>query len=144
MKRKKKISILNGPQGQVTENQDMLQIATDFYKNLFGHEDKPDIHLSESFWEVSDLLTAEENKTLSNPLSEEEIKLAIFYSYADGAPGPDGFPFLFYQKFWDLIKADFMALVKEFNNGSLDISRFNYVILTLIPKEDEATELKKN
>jgi hypothetical protein len=31
---------------------------------------------------------------LEAPFSEEEIK-----PYAEGAPGPDGFSFLFYQKF---------------------------------------------
>ena len=84
-----------------------------------------------------------ENNMLSSPLSEEEIRTAIFDSYADGAPGPDGFPFLFYQRFWDLIKNDFMALVKDFEKGRLDINRLNYVMLILIPKEAYATEMRK-
>jgi len=36
-----------------------------------------------------------------------------------------------------------MALVRTFENNELDISRLNYVILTLIPKENNATEMKK-
>jgi hypothetical protein len=36
---------------------------------------------------------------LDSNFSEEEIKRAIDESYAEGAPGPDGFSFLFYQKF---------------------------------------------
>jgi len=74
----------------------MIMIATNFYKSLFGYEDKLDIHLDTSFWEDSDKVTDEENEILAAPLSEEDIKTAIFGSYADGAPGPDGFPFLFY------------------------------------------------
>jgi hypothetical protein len=121
----------------------MLQIATDFYKQLFGYEEKPDIHLSGSFWKEDEKVTAEENELLATPLSEEEIKHAIFEAYADGAPGPDGFPFLFYQKFWDLIKPEFMTLVRDFEKGELDMARLNYVMLTLIPKEADATEMKK-
>jgi hypothetical protein len=41
---------------------------------------------------------------LTTPFFEEEIKEAIFSSYAEGAPGPDGLSFLFYQKFWEVIK----------------------------------------
>ena len=85
----------------------------------------------------------EENNIIDAPLSEEEIKYAIFSSYADGAPGPDGFPFLFYQNFWDLIKTDFMALVRLFEGNNLNMTRLNYVMLTLIPKEENATEMKK-
>ena len=106
----------------------MLNIATDFYKTLFGYEAKPNIHLKSSFWNDEEKLSEEENTMLSSPLSEEEIRTAIFDSYADGAPGPDGFPFLFYQRFWDLIKNDFMALVKDFEEGRLDINRLNYVM----------------
>lgn len=64
-------------------------------------------------------------------------------SYASGAPGPDGLSFLFYQRFWEVIKKDFMALVRDFECGALDIQRLNYSIVTLIPKEPDARHMKK-
>ena len=36
-----------------------------------------------------------------------------------------------------------MALVKDFEEGRLDINRLNYVMLILIPKEADATEMRK-
>ena len=36
-----------------------------------------------------------------------------------------------------------MALVRDFENNELDIARLNYVMLTLIPKEENAVEMKK-
>jgi hypothetical protein len=36
---------------------------------------------------------------LTAPFTESEIKEAVFSCYAEGAPGPDGLSFLFYQKF---------------------------------------------
>ena len=54
-------------------------LAVDFYKKLFGYEEKNDIHLDENFWEESDYITAEENNLLEAPLSEEEIKEAVFW-----------------------------------------------------------------
>jgi hypothetical protein len=80
---------------------------------------------------------------LKKTFSEEEIREAIFGSYAVGAPGLDGFSFLFYQNFLPLIKTDFMALVKDFDSGSLDVPRINFSIITLIPKEPKARDLKK-
>jgi hypothetical protein len=57
--------------------------------------------------------------------------------------GPDGFSFLFYQKFWSVIKIDFMAMVKGFERGEINISRLNYVVIILIPKEEEARSFLK-
>jgi hypothetical protein len=67
----------------------------------------------------------------------------VFESYASGAPGPDGLSFLFYQRFRDLIKKDLMALVSDFESGTLNVSRLNYSIITFIPKEPNARDIKK-
>lgn len=49
----------------------------------------------------------------------------MFDSYAEGGLGPDGFSFLFYQSFWDVIKSDFINLVKDFEAGQLNLDRLN-------------------
>ena len=89
-------------------------------------------------------MTEAENDILERPFSEEEIREAIMGSYANGTPGPDGLSFIFYQHFWEIIKGGFMALVRDFERGSLDIQRLNYSIVTLIPKEPDAKNMKKN
>ena len=78
---------------------------------------------------------------LEAPFTEEEVREAVFSSYAEGAPGPDGFSFLFYQEFWDLI--DLMNLIKNFEEGGLNLERINFAMITLIPKEPDARNLKK-
>lgn len=121
----------------------MLEYAVNFYDILFGEEQRSGVKLDEDFWEEEEKVTQAENDILEAKITEEEIKEAIFGSYVEGAAGPDGFSFLFYQKFWEIIKADFMALVREFEKGKLNVSRLNYAIITLIPKEPEAKNLKK-
>jgi hypothetical protein len=75
----------------------MLKHAMSFYKTLFGKEEDAGVSLNEDFWEESEKVSEDENVLLEAPFSEEEVKEAVFGSYAEGAPGPDGFYFLFYQ-----------------------------------------------
>jgi hypothetical protein len=121
----------------------MLKHAAQFYKTLFGNEQRENIRLDDNFWEESDKVTAEENELLEAELTEEEVKKAIDDSNAAGAPDPDSFSFLFYQRFWPLIKKDFMAMVGDFEKGEANVARLNYATIILIPKEDEARTLKK-
>jgi hypothetical protein len=69
---------------------------------------------------------------------KKEVKDAIFGSYAEGAPGLDGFSFLFYQKFWDIIKPELLSMFRDWHLGKLYLFRLNFSLLTLIPKEPDA------
>ena len=87
-----------------------MDIALNFYKDLFAREERVNINLDDNFLSESEKVSNEENELLVAPFSEEEIKEAIFSCYAEGAPGPDGLSFIFYQKFWDIIKGDLVCL----------------------------------
>jgi len=112
--RKKRISGLEGHDGWIDDNKGMLEHVVDFYRNLFGKEENSGVNLGQDFWEVDEKVTALENELLEAPFTENEVREAVFSSYAEGAPGPDGFSFLFYQVFWDLIKVDLMNLIRVF------------------------------
>jgi hypothetical protein len=120
----------------------MMKVARDFYKELFAKEPKEDITIGQSFWDEGDFISQEENDMLTAPFAEKEIKEGIFSCYAEGAPGLDGIPFLFYQKFWDIIKDDIVSLFRDFQKGDLDIHRLNFAMLTLIPKTSDARNMK--
>ena len=62
-------------------------------------------------------MSQDENAMLEAAFTEDEIKEAVFGSYAEGAPGPDGLPFLFYQKFWEVI-CNIPRLVRGLNMPS--------------------------
>jgi hypothetical protein len=133
--RKKRITCLETDKGIIEDNDQMLNHAVDYYKNLFGPEPMSGVRLDADFWDDDDKVSIQENELLEAPFSENEIRTAVFESYVDGASGPDGFSFMFYQHFWDLIKGDFMNVVRDFEASNLNIERLNYALITLIPKE---------
>lgn len=84
-----------------------------------------------------------ENAALTAPFSEEEVWLAIKGMNSTSAPGPDGLPVKFFQTFWNAIKIEVMAIFEEFYVGSIDLSRLNYWIITLIPKVPGASDIRQ-
>jgi hypothetical protein len=140
--RKKRIDCLMGVDGMVHDNSEILKIAASFYKNLFKREERGNFSLGAKFWGEEDRVSAGDLAELEAPFSEQEIKSAVFSCYPEGSPGPDGLTFLFYQKIWELVKEDVWSMVEEFYHGRLELFRLNFAMLTLIPKVDEAVELK--
>jgi hypothetical protein len=59
------------------------------------------------------------------------------------APGPDGFPALFYQTHWDLIQNEVCNAVPGFLNGVEIPDGFCDSVIVLIPKVSRAKNLSK-
>lgn len=57
----------------VHETKDMLTIATDFYKDLFKAESRPDIRIREDFFSDEEKVSQVENDLLSAPFTVDEI-----------------------------------------------------------------------
>lgn len=97
--RENHLSELNGENGPIYTTTEMLDVATSFYKNLFGFESKHNISLDPSLWREDELVTREENDMLQKKFSEEDISEAYFGSFAHGAPSPDGYHSYFIKLF---------------------------------------------
>ena len=112
------INTLEGPNGTTNDINEMLEIATNFYKELFKKESRNGFRLRDVFFSEDEKVKIEYNSFLQAPFTEDEVKEAIFRSYSDGAPGPDGLSFVFLQQFWEVLKPDIMALFKDFMRGT--------------------------
>uniref|UniRef100_A0A453SAZ9 Reverse transcriptase domain-containing protein n=1 Tax=Aegilops tauschii subsp. strangulata TaxID=200361 RepID=A0A453SAZ9_AEGTS len=62
---------------------------------------------------------------------------------ACSAPGPDGLPVVFFQKFWEILRSAIMPMFHEFYVGTLDMARINYGVISLIPKVVGATDIRQ-
>nr|GEY90012.1 RNA-directed DNA polymerase, eukaryota, reverse transcriptase zinc-binding domain protein [Tanacetum cinerariifolium] len=75
------------------------------------------------------------------PVSNKEIKQAMFDIDDNRAPGPDGFSSKFYKKAWDIIGNDVCVVVKEFFNKGKLLVELNATIISLIPKLETPTKV---
>jgi hypothetical protein len=59
------------------------------------------------------------------------------------APGPDGFLGEFYQKFWDVIKVDLMAMFSPFQRNELPLFHLNFGTIILLPKKENVVQIQQ-
>lgn len=76
--------------------------------------------------------------SLQAPFSLLEVRKALFSCAPEKAPGPDGLPMIFYQRFWNLLKLDIMAVF----NSLYSANELNSSWLCLISKKKEALSAK--
>lgn len=67
-------------------------------------------------------------------ITKKEIKETVFSMEPSKAAGPDGFPILFYQKFWSIVSGQVEQLVIKFWRVELDMRSINHTNIALIPK----------
>jgi hypothetical protein len=115
----------------------------EYYKSLFGTETPMLASLDKDFRDEHYKITENDRLSLVAPFTELELYETIFESDPAGAPGPDGFSFLFYQHFWSVIKEDLLLVVPHFYNHSLRVAKLNHAMLCLIPKEPNASIIQK-
>lgn len=143
--RRRKNTILSFKNGDETVEGDnnLLAHATEFYKNLFGFEQGHELQLDPDLWDSGELLDDSDNDFLTRPFSEEEIKEALFQMEKNKAAGPDVMPVQFFQSCWEIVKLDIIQMFEDFHNGTLDVSRINYGIITLLPKVVDAEKIQQ-
>jgi hypothetical protein len=91
--------------GSKCEAQDEIKgMVHQFYETLFSSEpcESMDAVLDAILVKVSDVM----NVDLCKPYTDEEIETALFQMGPTKAPGPDGFPALFYQIHWGFFKSE--------------------------------------
>jgi hypothetical protein len=121
------------------DNEDEInKLATDYYKNLFGPSNITTINMNDMNMRR---LNEDDRNYLTAPFSLDEIYKVVSDLKHNSAPGPDGFPAEFSRISGILLKRIFGICVMIFK-GNLDIKRLNYGVITLIPKVDNAMEMK--
>lgn len=143
--RKRKNTVISlEKDGEIIEgDENLLKHATEYYTELFGPEQTHDIHIEQSVWDELECVSDIENQELCKPFSEKEVWEALSQMERNKAAGLDKIPVEFYQGCWSTVKKDIMHLFDDFHDRSIDISRLNYGIITLLPKVSDAAKIQQ-
>ena len=109
------------------------------FQNLFSapggwSPSLPDVEINE--------IGQEEAARLEESFSEEEIWNTISGLSSDKAPGPDGFPIVFWIFSWEFVKSEVLGFFREFHDQGRFVKNLNASFLVLIPKKQTVEDFK--
>ncbi|XP_048595626.1 uncharacterized protein LOC125577794 [Brassica napus] len=123
----------------VEDEEGLVAIATSYFRQIFESSNPEDIE--EALAQVPTTITGAMNENLTAPVTEWEVKLALFAMHPEKAPGPDGMTALFYQKFWDIVKDDLTLMVNNFLIEGTVVNGLNDTNICLIPKTAKPNDM---
>nr|GEV31949.1 RNA-directed DNA polymerase, eukaryota [Tanacetum cinerariifolium] len=75
---------------------------------------------------------------LEKNVSRDEIRLAVWNCGENKSPGPDGYTFEFFRKYWNIVDPDFFEVAEYFFETDLFSKDCNSSFVSLIPKVTDA------
>jgi hypothetical protein len=141
-KKMNRITALAREDGSMCNDQNQIKgMVHEFYEDLFTSE--PLVMMDSVLDAIPEKVDDHMNEELCKPYSNEEIKDALFQMGPTKAPGPDGFPAMFYQVHWELMQDDVCNAVRSFLGGEDIPEGFCDSVIVLIPKVTNLKHLSK-
>ncbi|KAA3485773.1 reverse transcriptase [Gossypium australe] len=86
---------------EVTDDAGLQEAAKDYFVSLFSS--RRTVDPKKVLEGIEQCVSQETNEALQSPFKEEEVRSALKGMGSVKAPGPDGFPALFFQKYWHIV-----------------------------------------
>ncbi|GJT48902.1 RNA-directed DNA polymerase, eukaryota [Tanacetum coccineum] len=116
--------------------------SNEFLSYFASRFDKPPEYRLHIDMDFPNKLSLDQQADLENNITREEIKKAVWDCGVDKSPGPDGFTFDFYRRYWTFLENDVVEVVLYFFNYGQFPKGSNSSFITLIPKTQEAKMMK--
>ncbi|CAH9104768.1 unnamed protein product, partial [Cuscuta epithymum] len=128
------ISSITREDGSITKSlNDVGDVFVNFFVDLFGsHVDTLD--LDHSVLGTGPMIEPVAHDGLLAPITDKEIKEALFDIGDNKALGPDGFSSAFFKANWSVVGNDMVQAIKEFFRTGKLLKQINHIVITLIPK----------
>ena len=110
----------------------VVAILTRYYESIFQTSLPNQIDNAVRY--VPNIISQSMNDNLVREFSASEVDQALQQMAPLIAPGPDGLPPLFYQKYWHVVGPDVTKGVLSCLNSGQILSSINHTYITLIPK----------
>ncbi|KAA3472829.1 reverse transcriptase [Gossypium australe] len=139
-KRANFISKLTLDSGQEINEESIIQEeAMLYFENLFTSKGVADP--KEILEGIEGNISDEINRRLQAPFREDEVRAALKGMGPIKAPGPDGFPAIFFQKFWHIVGKEVLEFCLGVLNEGREAEAANMTNIVLIPKVNKPTSL---
>ncbi|GJT57124.1 RNA-directed DNA polymerase, eukaryota [Tanacetum coccineum] len=122
--------------------EDPLSVKGEFFSHFANHFDKPPSYRLHVDMDFPNKLTIEQQSDLETNITREEIKKAVWDCEVDKSPGPDGFTFGFYRRYWSFMENDVVEAVLHFFHFEKFPKGSNSSFIALIPKIHDAKMVK--
>ena len=130
-------------EGILLNNKDMIEFyIRKYYEKLYNDEPVNENDQAYFLNLIENKLCNQDKVTLASAITDQEIFNAVKGLNPNKAPGIDGIPIEFYQKFWDIIKFEMITIIKNIITGKLLQNHQKKAIITLLPKGGDPTLLK--
>ncbi|GJW57332.1 RNA-directed DNA polymerase, eukaryota [Tanacetum coccineum] len=123
-----------------TESPNMVK--SEFFHHFRSRFDKPADSRVQINMRYPNTISLDQQAVLELNVSKEELKRAVWDSGTDKSPGPDGFTFGFYHRFWKIIESDVFKAVKQFFTYGDIPKGCNSCFIALILKIPDANLVK--
>jgi hypothetical protein len=98
--------------------------------------------LSAKIWHTQGRVSDEDNTNLMLTFTQRELDEVLASMKVDTAPGSDGFPLIFFKRFWSMVRPYVLAILNGYALGTVDVARLYFGILNLISKVQGADDIK--
>lgn len=111
--------------------EEIKALAPQYFEVLFNQTDYLNSFPS---LPVKKMLTPEAAAWISRPVSDNEIKQAVFHLHPEKALGPDGFSATFFQQNCEVVSLEVTQAIRNFFQYGRMLHEINHTFLTLVPK----------
>ncbi|XP_031260174.1 uncharacterized protein LOC116118323 [Pistacia vera] len=116
-----------------------------FHKSLIYRQDlltaSSQPQIAEASRPFSGCISSNMISPLTAPITNDEVRIALFSIPDDKALGPDGFTSLFFKWAWDIIGTDFRDAVKHFFATNEMLRCVNATRIALVPKVESPSRM---
>ncbi|KAK0608384.1 hypothetical protein LWI29_029944 [Acer saccharum] len=135
-RRNRLCGLFDGVDGGVwkTKDEDMEVIIQNYFTNLFTSSRPSAAVVNDVLNSVQGSLQPDLKAYLDSVFTAEEVCFALFQINPLKAPGEDGFPTAFFQKFWAVVGQDVTQMCLNCLNGGMSVEKINRTVICLIPK----------
>jgi hypothetical protein len=108
------------------------KLLLDYFKELFTTAGP--LNVEETCEVVREKLSQEDKVRCAEAFTSDEVLAAIDQMHPLKAPGPDGLPALFFQKYWHIVGHEVQDMVLNALNNNGRLNDLNKTFIVLIPK----------